>query len=331
MPSVYMPDAEVGYVLKPNISFRTAGDSTVDYHINDRGYRVGRPGEKAPSHADVLVVGCSQAYGQSVSYEQTFAAVIGEKLGVSVANLGVSSYGGISSMLLAKRFKDMRPSILVYGFWEDHLYRNVAKCTTSFAPFCVSLPYFSCQKNGCRLNPPGDNAHPMQLTQQYARDLGQGRQSRGFANDLYWTGRLLMQRVLLNTGLADQYVRISDPMLLRTATVAFIDMVVTQAKDLGAVPLLVFIPYYFDDVVHDTPAYVIEAAEAGGVHFVTLTDRFRGEAAANPGHLAIPGDGHLSAAGHRIVAEMVVDHVVKHGLVHNQPRNAMTYAKRPTT
>jgi hypothetical protein len=167
----------------------------------------------------------------------------------------------------------------------------------------------------CRIEPAGDNANSMHLTQEYTRDLGQGRNSYGFANDVYWTGRLLMQQFLLKSGLADMYVREYNESTVRAATVAFLDMVVKEAKNLGATPILVFIPYYFDDMIHETPDYVIEAARKSGVHLVTLTTRFRGEVAVHPGSLAIPGDGHLSARAHGIIAEAVVDHVVTNGLL----------------
>jgi hypothetical protein len=318
MPSMYAPDPEVGYVMKPNLSLRDGAESFDGYFINDRGFRIGRSSREASSQADILVVGCSQTYGQGVSYEDTFAAIIGQKLNRTVANLGVSSYGGVSSVLLARRFKDLNPSILVYGFWEDHLYRNVAKCATSYAPFCISLPYFTCRGEVCRTHPPADNAAPMSLTHEYARDLGKGRQGYGFMNDVYWTGRLLLQQLLLTTGVADKYVQLSEPSTLRAATFAFFGLVAKETNDLGVKPIVVFIPYYFDDVIHDTPDYVLEGARKSGVHLVPLTNRFRAEVAVNPRSLAIPGDGHLTPRAHRIIAEEVVNHVVTQGVLQGE-------------
>jgi hypothetical protein len=316
MPSVYVPDGDVGYVLKSNLSFKSSANSTIEYYTNERGIRSSRPGEKAPIQADILVVGCSQTFGQSVPYEATFAAVIGQELGVRAVNLGVSGYGGINSLLLARRFRDLQPAILVYGFWEDHLYRNVAKCINSHAPFCLSQPFLSCQDgDSCRIVPPKNNVESMYLTQAYARDLGQGRDFYRFTDDVYWTGRLLAQRFLLQLGLADKYVQVTDPVVLRAATFAFFDLLVKETEALGVVPVVAFIPSYFDDVITGAPDYVVEASKSAGVPFLDLSEPFRREVAVHPGSLPIPGDGHMSARAHRIVAEAVVDHIVSQKLL----------------
>lgn len=316
MPSVYAPDVEVGYVLKPNLSFRSSANSTIEYYTNERGIRSSGPDEKAPIQADILVVGCSQTFGQSVPSEATFAAVIGQELGLRAINLGVSGYGGINSLLLARRFMDLQPSILVYGFWEDHLYRNVTKCINSYAPFCLSQPSFSCPHGGsCRIVPPKNNAGSMHLTQTYARDLGQGRDSYGFADDVYWTGRLLAQQLLLQVGLVDKYVQVTDPVVLRAATFAFFDLLVKETEALGVVPVVAFIPSYFNDVINGAPDYVVEASKSTGVPFVDLSERFRREVAVHPSSLPIPGDGHMSVRAHRIVAEAVTDHIVSQKLL----------------
>lgn len=316
MASVFAPDVEVGYVLKPHLRFMSSANSPIEYYTNERGFRSSGPDEKSPTQADILVVGCSQTFGQSVPSEATFAAVIGQELGVSTINLGVSGYGGINSLLLSRRFKDLQPSILVYGFWEDHLYRNLAKCINSYAPFCISQPSFSCAEGGsCRILPPKNNAGSMRLTQTYAYDLGQGRDSYGFAADIYWTGRLLAQRLLLKVGLTDKYVQATDPISLRAATFALFDLLVKETQALGVVPIVAFIPSYFNDVIHGVPDYIVEASKRTGVTFVDLSVRFREEVAIHPGSLPIPGDGHMSVRAHRIVAEAVRDHIVSHKLL----------------
>lgn len=316
MPSIYVPDGEVGYVLKPNLRFRSSAGSTIEYYTNERGIRSSQPGEKAPIRADILVVGCSQTFGQSVPYEATFAAVIGQELGVRAVNLGVSGYGGINSLLLARRFRDLQPSILAYGFWEDHLYRNVAKCINSYVPFLLSQPFLFCPTGeSCRIVPPKDNAESMYLTQSYARDLGQGRDAYRFADDVYWTGRLLAQQVFVQLSQADKYVQVTDPVVLRSATFAFFDLLVKETEAMGAVPVVGFIPSYFNDVIASTPDYVVEASKRTGVPIIDLSEPFRREVAAHPDSLPIPGDGHMSARAHRIVAEAVIDHIVSQQLL----------------
>jgi hypothetical protein len=163
--------------------------------------------------------------------------------------------------------------------------------------------------------PPKNNAGSMRLTQAYAYDLGQGRDSYGLADDIYWTGRLLAQQLLLQFGLTDKYVQVTDPVSLRAATFAFFDLLVKETEALGVVPIVAFIPSYFNDVVHGVPDYVVEASKRTGVTFVDLSVRFREEVAIHPGSLPIPGDGHMSVRAHRIVAEAVRDHIVSHKLL----------------
>ena len=249
VPSLNDPDPQVGWTLKASFSSTDCRNPLVKYHTNDRGFRAAEPGEVAPRKVDVIVVGGSQSFGAGVPYGGTFAAVLEDELGLRVANLSVGSYGGVASVLLTDRFADLRPSLLIYGFWEDHLFRNLAKCQNSYAPYCVSQPHLSCADGEtCRLVPPGDNTQSMRLMMDYVRDQGQGRATYGFLSDLYWTVRLTAQTLLRQAGLADQYVRVSDPATLKDATSAFFELIANRANLLGASPVVVFIPLYFNNI-----------------------------------------------------------------------------------
>ena len=73
--------------------------------------------------------------------------------------------------------------------------------------------------------------------------------------------------------------------------------------------IVVFIPYYFSDDIHNVPDYVIESALSENIPLVHLSDRFRDEVVRHPGSLAIPGDCHMTARAHLIVAEAVAEQI----------------------
>jgi hypothetical protein len=307
---MFQPDPEVGYILKPRQTIKSEGSSSVVYYVGDRGIRVGSQNASLPNVVEILAVGCSQTYGQGLPYEKTFPEQIAKIIGVRVANLGVSGYGGLSSLYLAGRFRDLQPRVLVYGFWEDHLYRNLARCANSHSPYCISLPYFSCDAETCdRIREAENNRISMWLTERYVRDLGSGRSAYPFANDLYWTAQLLLRRVLLGFGLADRYVQVTDVAALRTSTKKFFSLLRKETETWGMKAIVVFIPYYFNDDIHNVPDYVIESALSENIPLVYLTDQFRDEVVRHPGSLAIPGDGHMTARAHRIVAEAVAKQI----------------------
>lgn len=310
LPSMFQPDREVGYVFRAGQTIKSKGLPAVVYHIGDRGIRVGSQNASLPTTVEILAVGCSQTYGQGVPYEEAFPERIAKILGVRVANLGVSGYGGLSSLYLAGRFRDLQPRVLVYGFWEDHLYRNLARCANSHSPYCISLPYFSCDAGTCdRIREPKDNQIPMWLTEKYVRDLGSGRGVYPFANDLFWTAQLLFRRVLVGLRLADRYVQVTDEAALRTSTKKFFSLLREKTEAWGMKAIVVFIPYYFNDDIHNIPNYVIESALSENIPLVNISDRFRDEVVLHPGSLAIPGDGHMTSRAHRIVAEAVAEQI----------------------
>jgi hypothetical protein len=92
--NIYLPDATLGVRLRPNASQRLgfAGNAVTTVRTNSMGFRGGE--WPAPSEGgDVLVVGDSQVFGLGVEENETHAAVMGEKLGRTVINGGVPTYG----------------------------------------------------------------------------------------------------------------------------------------------------------------------------------------------------------------------------------------------
>jgi hypothetical protein len=91
--NIYMADPEFGVRLAPgtseNISF--GGNPVTSVRINSDGYR--GPDLPPPGNDEVLVVGDSQVFGLGVEEDQTFAHGLAAKLGKTVVNAGVPTYG----------------------------------------------------------------------------------------------------------------------------------------------------------------------------------------------------------------------------------------------
>jgi hypothetical protein len=88
--------------------------------------RASRP-DPARTGPRVDIVGDSITQGYGVTDAETYVWKLGTLLpGVSFENLGVGGYGTYQSLLVQQMRSDDPPRLTVYGFYGDHLYRNVA-------------------------------------------------------------------------------------------------------------------------------------------------------------------------------------------------------------
>jgi hypothetical protein len=89
----YVPDAERGVRLEPNVSQRLqlGNNPLTTAHTNSQGFR----GAEWPQTTgdDVIVVGDSQVFGLGVEDDETFSARLGTELKAPVLNAGVPTYG----------------------------------------------------------------------------------------------------------------------------------------------------------------------------------------------------------------------------------------------
>jgi hypothetical protein len=138
---LFQADVELGCFHKTDLSIiRKTEVLTTEVYLDSRGARVGRASEPPVSGIDLVAVGGSQTFGPGVENHETFASQIATRLGMTVRNFGVSGQGGVESLLLLKRDIDLRPKVVVYGFWEDHFKRNVRICMNRRGPVCAEGP-----------------------------------------------------------------------------------------------------------------------------------------------------------------------------------------------
>jgi hypothetical protein len=92
-----------------------------------------------PDKPLITVVGCSFTWGHGVSGDETYARILEGELNTKVHNYGMGSYGTVQSLEMLEKF-GAGSSLIIYGFIDEHLRRNITPCAPSFAPLCLYVP-----------------------------------------------------------------------------------------------------------------------------------------------------------------------------------------------
>src|ERR1035437_8508029 len=150
-------DDEIGYVPRPNSDNGFYHpDSNSRYHsFTDRlGARVNRIGDQTPGRVDVMILGCSFTWGLGVKNEDTYAQQLQQLLGVTTVNLAMGGYSSIQSLQRLRCNVDLQPKVVIYGFIQAHLARNVSACAPGLPAFCITQPYFEKKGGTGHISPP---------------------------------------------------------------------------------------------------------------------------------------------------------------------------------
>jgi hypothetical protein len=302
-----MADPQAGFAIRPNLILdsQRINDNESSIYTDNRGARRDRPGELAPSAVDLLTIGCSQAFGAGVQNEQTFTSVLARKLGLRAANYSVSGYGGVGSLFRLRERLDQQPKLVIYGFWEDHLNRNVRRCALIDAPVCLEMGRVAIDSNG---NPyyarPAHAERSFALSRRFYRETtSDSNRWRSFGTDVFWSAMRLWQETERNLGLRDSADVMSASDKLRAAKFVLSEMK-KAAEGSNAQLVVVYIPIYFDSVVKDAPAELASSARELGITWISMTERFN-EFKRDGRQFTIPNDGHLNELGHSAVADEI--------------------------
>lgn len=143
------PEEPILTTLPPR-STRTAvtNERAIDYFHGDFRERIDTP--TAPSYAKspLVVIGCSQSYGAGIDGLETFASLVASRTRLRYLNLSIPGAGSIYSALRLESVPGLDPKIIVYGLYEDHLYRNLRRCALVNHPLCHQLPIVGFDGNG---------------------------------------------------------------------------------------------------------------------------------------------------------------------------------------
>lgn len=123
-PGMHDLDDEVGWIPKPGI-YDEGGKVTI-WPDRSRAIAAAPP----TGEPDVVIVGCSFAFGQEVPDDETFAWRLQQRFapGHRFVNLATPAYGTYQALLRLERFFDERPravKVVIYPFAKFHESRNV--------------------------------------------------------------------------------------------------------------------------------------------------------------------------------------------------------------
>ena len=119
--------------MRPDLA-AVSDSPALSYYTNGRGARTNGPGVAAPDKVDFITIGDSQTVGYGVASDETYTSDLARETNLVGLNFGVSGFGGVGSLLVLRRELDLAPKFVVYGFWEDHLNRNVRPCLKAERP-----------------------------------------------------------------------------------------------------------------------------------------------------------------------------------------------------
>jgi hypothetical protein len=121
-PRWNLPDPELGFVRKPNITWngRAYDDPAariVEYRTDENGFR-NPPGL---GRAEVVFIGDSFTEAGNMPEDLTFVHLVGEQLGVTTANLGRAYYGPQHELIVLKRYAlEYHPGTVVWVIFEGN-------------------------------------------------------------------------------------------------------------------------------------------------------------------------------------------------------------------
>ena len=319
-PGMIQYDRALGWRLVPEwTGTHRHYDYTARYHINRRGLRGPAKSDADRGETTIAVLGDSFTFGFGVEDDETFVSRIGEQMGpdVRVRNFGVPGYStDQEALLLERRVLHFRPTLVVIVVYLGNDLVDNRRGFPMQAP--RAKPFFTLGQNGLELanTPVPQEARPVRNAQvdlarailgesgtvdaggtpqempftvwqraaaavgrepNYTEQISDNQQA---SLDLFWAlaGRMA-------SACAKQHVRLAFVLLPGRSTIE-------RPMSLSA---------QYQRFVRD------ELMRESGGRGLVFIDAGAGlsEAARAPSYY--PNDGHLTADGHRIVAEQLAD------------------------
>jgi hypothetical protein len=325
LPNVIEEDKKLGFRMKPflNILY-PVGNITQDFITDQHGNRAISPDTPMISTAEIISIGCSQTWGHGVPADKTYSYILGQLTQLPSLNLGVSSYGGVSSLRKLQLFSDLNPRYVIYGYWYDHDTRNLSSCAPSLFKNCLAVPHIVFKNNKPEIvDPKPGNNDRVESNYGQVRDLGAGRKNYSLLSDVWWLFKRDLANVVQNIGLSQvleegyhtnfssEQKELGSKYLLRELA--------REVQKLGATLIVVYIPNYFDPKeIQPVPNYIRDELSMLRVTLIDMESDFAvAKKTFGDAYLKVPNDGHLSIAGHDLIAKAVSKEIkIREGLLH---------------
>ena len=295
-------DDEIGFVAaKKARTIQRQPISRLLYHVftDRRGARVNGPDETTPPHVDVLTIGCSFSWGYTLENENTYTEGLRRRLGVPVANMSMGSYGTVHSLLLLRRHLDLRPRVIVYGFMQDHLRRNLSPCAPSYAPFCAPVAHVGFDKGIPSIRRPKWDHFSAEQNRKFYEEITMT--DRFTFRDVLWRARVDLFRISAARDI--QYPQ--DPGVQSASLAWLVHMLAEEARGAGASLIILHIPELSPGEARSAPPALVTAARAEGTLLVDLASRVDTHHRTQPDASLVmsPTNLHPSATAHALIAD----------------------------
>jgi len=331
-------DPEIGWVNRPNLDAESRElDRVLRYRTNPDGVAPAEVRRERKSGVlRIMVFGDSMVVGRSLPQEETYTTRLEARLRergleAEVINAGVQGYSTDQVLLLLERLVPLyRPDVILFGSTSNDFGGiEVSNASGQAKPRFLLI---------------GDALHlvPPQIADEI-RSSGSGARAWIQRSAFY---RALQPRIFtLRSRFSNWQQRILMGLMLEVYTdpaaleqidwplfSALVERMQRSSKAAGAR----FFLFSHPEIAEVWPPYIEKirqqlgpqilryeplavqrraelAAREVGVEFVPVAPRFREQTPRGPFHL-IPYDGHLNAAGHQLLAEVLADEILARGV-----------------
>jgi len=315
----FVVDHELGVWNRPNHHFvkrtkiRVEPELVTNVYFDPNGIRVGNKNDEVKNQVDILVLGESNTWGQGVNYNETYAAIVGERLNMNVANLGLIGSNGVQSLLLLRRYLKFKPKLIIYGFWEEHLLSNIQRCPNIDSPVCLGRPIIKrFHRKTLQVSLPKGAKLALKQYVNWYRDSSLGT-DLPLLRKWYWKIRLafrvIAERHIDNLKRGSGYQKLNSSSKKWNYAIDASKYVVSEMKELadsvGAKLVIVYLPIFFMEEINSLPIELQAHMKNLDVIFVDMgptwyTKKNNGE------NFYFTKDLHLNQKGHSDVSERIV-------------------------
>lgn len=299
-------DNVLGYAPIPShtVTYYEQGrHKTIKASYDKFGARVVSLKQPSKIPSKLIVVGGSLTNGHGVLAEETFTNKLANLLKVHAVNLGVSSYGGTSSLIrLKQNTYQFHPKYIVYGMWSDHIKRNVMPCVESSFPTCLSRPVIRKTSDGkLFIAPTGDTSKELKLNSEW---YGTKDENINFWYKFRWTLRKIIWSASLKTPWSPMSNTLNTPTGRIQAENYVLREMARVAKNVNAKLIVVYFPSYFGETIEKMPNRINKIARKDDFLLINMHHEFT-EMKKKHINIGIPLDGHFTPAAHQIIAAAI--------------------------
>jgi hypothetical protein len=196
----------------------------------------------------------------------------------------------------------LKPKVVVYGFIQDHLRRNVSPCAPNYVPFCLPAPYLKRDGDWIVLQAPHMEYFSPADNRAFITEVAM----RDPADPLSWWLRATWAaRIALFQYRHSATIAVdTSPETAAGGIRAMIEAMLNESQAMGARLVVLNLPYLPRGRTQPAPPDLLAAIAGKDLAFVDFSPVAADYYARHPtGTLTLDTDPHPSPEAHRLIAE----------------------------